>query len=104
MEPREERGLAIAEGVTLERKGDGPFWVVPSQTRQATYLVDEHERTCTCPDLETHQLPCKHVFAVEYTIRRSVNTLGEETITETLRVTYTQDWPAYNAAQTHEKE
>jgi len=25
-------------------------------------------------------------------------------VTETLRVTYRQEWPAYNAAQTHEKE
>jgi hypothetical protein len=29
---------------------------------------------------------------------------GTTTVTKTMRVTYGQDWPAYNAAQTHEKE
>jgi len=28
---------------------------------------------------------------------------GTTTVTQTVRVTYAQDWPAYNAAQTHEK-
>jgi transposase len=66
--------------------------------------VDDEEQTCTCPDYETRGVKCKHLFAVEYTIRRETNAKGETTTTETLRVTYSQDWPAYNAAQTHEKE
>ena len=28
---------------------------------------------------------------------------GTTTVTKTMRVTSSQDWPAYNAAQTHEK-
>src|SRR5579862_3128047 len=103
METREDRGRAIAEAKKLERKGDGPFWVVPSQQSQGKYLVDERERTCTCPDFETHGEPCKHIFAVEYTITVTSGKNGS-TVSESLRVTYRQDWPAYNAAQTHEKE
>ena len=105
METREDRGRAIAEGAAIQRKGDGPYWLVPSQSRQdEQYLVDEEQRTCTCPDWEKHQEPCKHVFAVEYTIQRQTDAQGHTTVTETMRVTYGQDWPAYNAAQTHEKE
>jgi transposase len=104
METREDRGRAIAESAALQRKGDSPYWVVPSATRQGKYLVDHEERTCTCPDYETHREPCKHIFAVEYTLRREIDAQGAETITESVRVTYRQDWPAYNAAQTHEKE
>jgi transposase/predicted nucleic acid-binding Zn finger protein len=104
MDTREDRGRAIAKGAALERKGDGPYWLVHSQSREAKYLVDEENRTCTCPDYEAHRQPCKHVFAVQYTIQRETNERGETTVTETVRVTYAQDWPAYNAAQTHEKE
>jgi len=104
MEPRQEKGRFIADNAALKRKGDSPYWLVPSQSRDAKYLVDEEERSCTCPDYETHREPCKHIFAVEYTIQRETDASGKTTVTETLRVTYRQDWSAYNAAQTHEKE
>ncbi len=70
-----------------------------------TYVVDptEAQPTCSCPDYETRGDKCKHVYAVEYTIRRERSQDGE-TVTETLKVTYRQEWSAYNAAQTHEKE
>ena len=40
---------------------------------------------------------------VEFCIRRESNPDGTTTATKTMRVTYGQNWPAYNAAQTHEK-
>jgi len=49
---------------------------------------------------------CKHVYAVEFTIKRETTTTGDTvttTETKTVRVTYAQDWPSYNAAQTNEK-
>jgi len=49
---------------------------------------------------------CKHIFAVEYTIEREQTSDGASVVTETVKVTrktYRQNWPAYNAAQTHEK-
>ena len=47
--------------------------------------------------------PCKHVWAVEYTITMTRNVAGDTTVTQTVKVTYAQDWPAYNAAQANEK-
>jgi hypothetical protein len=51
-------------------------------------------------------MPCKHVYAVEYLITWKTDTAGQQTVvttTETVKVTYKQNWPAYNAAQAEEK-
>ena len=48
-------------------------------------------------------MKCKHIFAVEFTIRRETNSRGETTVTKSVKVTYRQNWTAYNAAQTTEK-
>jgi transposase len=68
---------------------------------------------CTCPDYEEHGQPCKHVYAVRFIVQRETNPDGSITLTRTLTLTekttvatkptYKQVWPAYNAAQTHEK-
>jgi len=104
MEAREQRGLEIAATKKLTRKGD--LWLVPSQRGVGTYVVDPTEATttCSCPDYEDRGEPCKHVYAVEFTIRRETTTPDGSTVTEQLRLTYRQEWTAYNAAQTHEKE
>jgi hypothetical protein len=105
MEAREQRGLEIAATVKLRRKGD--VWTVPSQSKNGRmYQVDVHgdEPTCSCPDHETRRVKCKHIHAVEYSIRRETRPDGTVTVTKTVRVTYGQNWPAYNAAQTNEKE
>lgn len=52
-------------------------------------------------------LKCKHQFAVEFTLKRELSDDG--TVSETReitfaeKVTYTQNWPVYNEAQTTEK-
>lgn len=111
MEAREERGLLIAATSRLSRKGG--VWLVPSQTGSgAKYTVcpDPEHPHCTCPDHETRGVKCKHIFAVEYAQKRDHDADGtpqvttEITITEKCRPTYPQNWKAYNAAQTHEKE
>lgn len=46
------------------------------------------------------------MLAVEYVLQRETTADGQTVVTETVKVTrktYTQNWPAYNAAQTHEK-
>lgn len=83
---------------------DGDSWIVPSQTGEGRYRVYPDEERCICPDYERRQLRCKHVWAVEFVRQREVKPDGTETVTEAVRVTYTQDWSAYNAAQTHEHE
>ena len=109
---REQRGLVIAAKSKLQQAGDGR-WFVPSQSRNGgdahyyTVKPDALKPHCTCPDFECRKLRCKHIFAVEIVIQREVTDDGEtETFTETVTVkkTYKQEWRAYNAAQTHEKE
>lgn len=135
MDPREQRGQEMAKQVKIVPKGDQ--WIVPSAGGNGKYLVklDEEAVHCTCPDFEKRGQKCKHIFAVEFTLRTEVVTEvralvtpdgevagatltetvtetatqavtdGEATVTETKtrRKTYRQVWPAYNAAQTHEK-
>lgn len=102
--PREQRGLLIAATMRLRRKGR--IWLVPSQTSDGTnYTVNFNadNPTCSCPDHEVRQVKCKHIFAAEFSIRRETRPDGSAMVTQTVRVTYTQDWRSYNAAQTHEK-
>jgi transposase len=51
-------------------------------------------------------MKCKHVYAVEYVLQVASALDGSVTETESVkvtRVTYKQNWAAYNAAQTEEK-
>ncbi len=101
---REQRGLAIAATCKLTKRSD--FWLVPSQSTRDQYIVRRpctDNPHCTCPDHETRGIKCKHVFAVEITIRREQHTDGSVTTT-VVRKTYAQNWTAYNAAQTNEKD
>jgi transposase len=65
-------------------------------------------QTCTCPDHQEAGHKCKHLYAVEFTMKREVASDG--TVTETKSITFTekktykQDWPAYNHAQSIEKD
>src|ERR1043166_8124154 len=107
MTPREERGLTIAALCKLNKK-DG-LWLVPSQSKGETvYRVDPAKQTCTCPDHAEAGHKCKHLYAVEFTVKREFHDDGTvtdtKTITFTEKVTYKQDWPAYNRAQSIEKD
>jgi len=111
MDARQQRGMEIAATMHLEKQADGT-WSVPSQQQnRRRYAVDATTKHCTCPDFELRQQPCKHVFAVEFVLKRETVTettpegAVKTTTTETagVRVTYAQNWPAYNAAQTNEK-
>ncbi len=103
---RQIKALQIAATSKLTRKGN--TWIVPSQVGHGEYKVNPDPRSprCTCPDFEFRQAPCKHVIAVEYVLMRETAADGSTVVTETVKVTqktYTQDWKAYNYAQTHEK-
>jgi hypothetical protein len=107
MEERELKGLEIAAKSKLTHKGD--MWLVPSQSgipEKYSVALNEEKPQCTCRDYEFRNENCKHIFAVQYTIEREQAEDGQTVVTETVKVvrkTYTQNWPAYNAAQTHEK-
>jgi transposase len=102
---RQIKALQIAATSKLTRKGK--TWIVPSQAGQGEYQVHpDPAPRCTCPDFEFRNAKCKHVLAVEYTLMRETTPDGGTVVTETVKVTrktYTQDWKAYNYAQTHEK-
>jgi transposase len=108
MTPREERGLVIAATCRLRRNDDGT-WSVPSQTNAETiYRVNLETKACTCLDCTDGGFQCKHYFAATIVHKRDV--LPDGTVIETKsmtltekRVTYKQDWPAYNLAQATEK-
>lgn len=109
MNAREERGLVIAATCKIDKKG-GVF-LVPSQSGSGKYTVcpDPENPHCSCPDHETRGVKCKHIFAVEFAMQQQQNADGSTTTTESVKITtkrktYPQVWPAYNAAQTHEKE
>lgn len=103
------KGLEIAATAPIKRKGRA--WLVPSQSGKGRYTVipDDAEPFCSCLDHEEGGHKCKHIFAVEYVMRRESNSDGTTTVEEILTVravrkTYPQDWRSYNRAQTNEKE
>ena len=104
MDAREEKGLVIAATSKIEKNQLG--WKVPSQSGNGSYIVSLDHGTpfCTCPDFEKRQQPCKHIHAIEFVIQRETKADGTETVTKSMKVTCTQEWPAYNEAQTHEQE
>ena len=60
------------------------------------------EPICTCPDFESRHVRCKHIIAVELTLEQSIDSEGNVTFTRIKRITYSQDWEAYNEAQNQE--
>lgn len=105
MHPREECGLVIAALCKLNHTQDG--WLVPSQTGERIYQVDVQAQTCERPDHQERGVKCKHLYAVEFTIKRETDCQGKiietKTLTFTEKKTYTQNWPVYEKAQHEEK-
>lgn len=105
MDARKERGRELAQRGRIVKLTQG--WRVPSSSGSGSYFVRlTNTPSCTCPDFERWQMPCKHIYAVEYLITWQTETDGKETVTtktEAVKVTYKQNWPLYNIAQTQEK-
>ena len=104
MDEREQKGLVIAATNKIEKNKVG--WKVPSQSGNWSYIVnlDNGEPFCSCPDFETRHLPCKHIHAVEYVIKRETKEDGTEVFTKSMKVICTQEWTPYNEAQQEEKK
>ena len=107
MDARQQRGLEIAAKGRIRRQDD--TWLVPSQAKDGERYTVIPGLRCSCPDHETRQVKCKHLWAVEYVMERETDENGMVTETEAVRVTkvtrktYPQNWTAYNAAQSEEK-
>lgn len=103
-DPREQRGADIAKVAVVARKDDGS-WLVPSMSGNGRYVVklDGEKPTCTCPDCSDNGHKCKHIFAVEFTMKRETtkHADGSTTVVETVEIkatarkTYKQNWPKY---------
>lgn len=98
---RRQKGQEIAK--TGRVKMDGIKWVVPSQSSNRYYevVLGLVKSKCTCPDNTERQMKCKHIFAVEITVSKTIDSKGNVTITETKKV-YVQDWHNYTLAQNQE--
>lgn len=80
--PRELRGLAIlSQPNTIIQTGKNQ-WDVRSQSKDAYYTVtrkfvkgripsNQFEWSCTCPDHQTRNVICKHIHAVQFSLRLS---------------------------------
>lgn len=105
LKERKEKGLQIATTQkVVEQNG---VWLVPSQNDpRKTYKVvlSLTKSTCTCEDFVGRGIRCKHIFAVDIAITKTLNKDGSTTITQTKRITYPQDWVNYDKAQTRQKE
>jgi transposase len=102
MDRREIKGVQIAHSGRISETPKG--WIVPSQSGKGSYLVykEGKETKCNCPDCEIRGTKCKHQWAVEYFIKESVDGEGNKTVEKAIRVTYSQNWTAYNKAQNEE--
>jgi hypothetical protein len=74
---------------------------VNSFTSTKTYDVTFGERgwKCTCPRWKETELPCKHIERVARRLDPHRPLAAHEDDPCIRRTTYSQDWPAYDAAQ-----
>lgn len=111
LEERRQRGQALAAVANITPKFG--YWIVPSQSGNEPYVVrvNQEKPSCTCQDYETTGLKCKHIFAAEFVAAGNRNSAPAELGSRRspasrpiFKPTHPQNWTAYNAAQTHEKE
>jgi transposase len=106
LDARKARGFEIAQTGQVKKNGNG--WVVPSQSNGTSYNVEfsklEHKHSCNCADYQYRKIKCKHIFAVELIVTEEIDGHGTITQTVTKKVSYTQDWKAYDHAQINQKE
>lgn len=99
-ELRRAEGKEMARTLRIKR-GKGGWWV-PSQTGHESNLVvfRDGRPSCTCLAFGMRQIKCRHIFAVEYFLRKEIE---KKRSPKTVRKTYPQNWPAYDEAQKNEK-
>jgi transposase len=105
LQKRKQRGYEIAQ--TRKVINQNGVWIVPSATNPRQIYKVQFTiggAKCNCPDFLERGLRCKHIFAVDMTISKQFNKDGTTTITQTKRITYPQNWKAYNTAQINEQE
>ncbi len=104
MDMRELKGLEIAARSRVVF--DGKAWSVPSSAGTTKYRVSIDPVSCECEDFQLRREPCKHVVAARLVCERDHNGKPPVIVADEVpkRKTYKQNWPAYNLAQTTEKD
>ena len=103
---RMQRGMAIAAVIAISKVQIG--YLVPSASGNGSYVVSiDSTPYCSCPDFERRKAPCKHIYGVLCVVSREASSIGSpdgvvQESPEPKHKTYSQNWPAYNQAQTHE--
>lgn len=108
-ETRVDRARRIAATKGAIKHVKAQVYAVKSQEGICVYRVtlDDERPSCTCPDAvsrgpaDFRAKPCKHFLGVRFYLTPEGATPKDEQA-KRLRVTYKQDWSAYNAAQTRE--
>jgi len=101
---REERGRLINKNLKILKTPHG--WKVQSQKGNNNYYFvsyNKHKSKCTCPDCQIRRNKCKHIYAVEFYIKERIDDEGNKVRTRGIKVSYGQEWKAYDKAQTNEK-
>lgn len=106
MNIREEKAIELADRGRVVKRPNG--WLVYSLSSGEKYFVTVLPLSCSCPDFELRQEPCKHILAVQITLAREVSGSPTEHISDAPPIqwpkkTYQQDWPNYDAAQENEE-
>ena len=82
--PRELRGLKIlSEPDTIIQMGKDE-WDVRSQSKDAYYRItrkfisqgkpqNKYSWSCSCPDFQARHMPCKHIYAVQFSLKIKVD-------------------------------
>lgn len=102
---RKQRGYVIAQTKKIENK-DG-VWLVPSATipnKVYRVALTIEGTKCNCEDFKERGVRCKHGWAVDFIITRTIHKGGSTTTITTKRVQYPQNWSTYNLSQTTEKD
>ena len=105
MDARQQRGMLIAATTPIARVENQ--WMVPSQSLSPVALRGRdglrHSRTARAPTTNCGASPASTSMPWNSSRMRRPPTAPSPR-RATARVTYAQNWPAYNAAQTAEKE
>lgn len=101
---REERGKLLAGSSKIVKIPAG--WRITSQTSTSRdYIVKftKDEPKCSCPDCELRHKKCKHIYAIEFYIKKQIDQEGKLTETKGVKISYAQQWKAYDKSQINEK-
>ena len=88
MSLREAKGQDIATRFKIVQQGN--LYLVPSQSGAGKYKVNADEQTCSCPDFEIRHAKCKHLYAVEISVRRERKVVTETKADGTTKTTMTE--------------